>query len=187
MLDVETWRKEKRRELIDIRIAIPSNQRDAWSTQITSNLLSVLGHLVPGVLGLYWPIRGEFDPRPMAPELSKIGWQMALPVVVAKNEPLEYHRWTPDAPLERGMLNIMVPKNAERVLPDALLVPLVGYDDGLFRLGNGGGYFDRTLPRLPSMPLVIGVGFSLSHLETIHPQPHDRPMDVIVTETNVLR
>jgi 5-formyltetrahydrofolate cyclo-ligase len=81
----------------------------------------------------------------------------------------------------------MVPRDGRPTVPDALLAPLVGYDDGLYRLGNGGGYFDRTLPRMLSMPLVIGVGFSQAHLDTIHPQPHDRPMDVIVTETGVLR
>lgn len=187
MDDVDRWRKEKRRELIERRIAILSEQREIWSTQVAIHLRAVLGHLVPGTLGLYWPIRGEFDPRPMVGELTKQGWRMALPVVVAKDEPLDYHSWTPDAAMDRGVLNIMVPRNGEPALPDAILAPLVGYDDGLFRLGNGGGYFDRTLPRLVSMPLAIGVGFSIGHLETIHPQPHDRPMDVIVTETGVLR
>ncbi len=187
MEEVHKWRKEKRRELIERRVAILSEQREIWSAQITNKLRGVLGHLVPGILGIYWPIRGEFDPRPMIGEFTKQGWQMALPVVVAKGEPLVYRAWMPDAALERGTLNIMEPKSGEPVMPDAVLVPLVGYDDGLFRLGNGGGYFDRTLPRLLSMPLVIGVGFSLAHLDTIHPQPHDRPMDVIVTETGVLR
>jgi 5-formyltetrahydrofolate cyclo-ligase len=187
MDDVAAWRKEKRRELIERRVGILSEQREIWNAQITNNLRSVLAHLMPGILGSYWPIRGEFDPRPMTGELMKQGWQMALPVVVAKDEPLEYRRWTPDAALQHGTLNIMEPKSGEPVMPDAVLVPLVGYDDGLFRLGNGGGYFDRTLPKLLSMPLVIGVGFSLTRLDTIHPQPHDRPMDVIVTETGILR
>jgi 5-formyltetrahydrofolate cyclo-ligase len=187
MQEIDRWRTDKRRDLIARRVAIEPAQREAWSAQIASNLRTVLAHLVPSVLGLYWPIRGEFDPRPMVGELLDQGWQLALPVVVRKGEPLEYHAWSPDAALDRGVFNIMVPRDGVPVLPGAVLAPLVGYDDALFRLGNGGGYFDRTLHRLAPMPLAIGVGFSLGHLETIHPQTYDRPMDVIVTEAGILR
>ncbi|HEY1719845.1 MAG TPA: 5-formyltetrahydrofolate cyclo-ligase [Magnetospirillaceae bacterium] len=187
MDDVARWRKEKRRELIALRVGTASQQRAIWSAQLTTRLHAVLDHLVPGILGAYWPIQSEFDPRPLIDDFRLHGWQMALPVVVAKNEPLEYRTWSPGDVLERGPFGIMEPRNGTLVLPDALLVPCVGYDDGLFRLGNGGGFFDRTLPQLASMPLAVGVAFTIGRLDTIYPQPHDRPMDVIVTETGVLR
>jgi 5-formyltetrahydrofolate cyclo-ligase len=75
----------------------------------------------------------------------------------------------------------------DAVLPDVLLAPLVGFDAGGYRLGYGGGYYDRTLAALPERPLVVGVGFETSGMETIHPQPHDIPMDLIVTERRTIR
>jgi 5-formyltetrahydrofolate cyclo-ligase len=75
----------------------------------------------------------------------------------------------------------------DAVLPDVLLAPLVGFDAGGYRLGYGGGYYDRTLAALPERPRVVGVGFEPSGLETIHPQPHDIPMDLVVTERRTIR
>jgi len=71
------------------------------------------------------------------------------------------------------------------VLPDLVLMPVVGFDPANFRLGYGGGYFDRTLAALSPRPRSIGIGFELSRLPTVHPQPHDLAMDVIVTEASV--
>ncbi len=80
------------------------------------------------------------------------------------------------------MWGIPVPAEGEAVLPDTLLVPLVGYDPHGFRLGYGGGFYDRTLAAMPTRAATIGVGFTLGALETIHPQPHDIPMDVVIPE-----
>jgi 5-formyltetrahydrofolate cyclo-ligase len=80
--------------------------------------------------------------------------------------------------------NIPVPKKRDAVIPDAVLAPLVGFDRQCYRLGYGGGYFDRTLASLSPRPLAIGVGFELSQIETIYPQSFDVPMDVVVTEAD---
>jgi len=80
-----------------------------------------------------------------------------------------------------------VPAEGDPVSPTALLVPLVGFDEMGYRLGYGGGYYDRTLASFPARPLAIGVGYEFAHLETIHPQPHDIPMSAIVTEGRILR
>jgi len=96
--------------------------------------------------------------------------------------PLEFRAWAPDAKLVPGIWNIPVPADGAVIEPDALLVPLVGFDSEGYRLGYGGGYYDRTLASRRRKPLTIGVGFELSELPTIHPQPHDIPMDAIVTE-----
>ena len=89
--------------------------------------------------------------------------------------------------LVRGIWNIPIPSERYPVQPTVLLVPLVGFDAAGYRLGHGGGYYDRTLANLPQKPLGIGIGYDLGRLESIHPQPHDMPMDVIVTESGVER
>lgn len=80
----------------------------------------------------------------------------------------------------------MPPADAEAVVPDAMIVPVVGFDSACHRLGYGGGFFDRTLAALPRRPRVIGVGYGQAVIATIHPQPHDIPMDVVVTEQGAL-
>jgi 5-formyltetrahydrofolate cyclo-ligase len=85
-------------------------------------------------------------------------------------------------PLEKGIWNIPIPAEGNPVLPDVVIAPIVGVDPLNFRLGYGGGFFDRTLAAMPFKPLVIGVGYDLQRIATIHPQPHDIPMDRIVTE-----
>ena len=82
---------------------------------------------------------------------------------------------------------IPVPASGAPVLPQALLIPVVGFDAAGFRLGYGGGYFDRTLASLRPRPLAIGVGFELSRLASVHPERHDEPLDLIVTEVGIWR
>lgn len=187
MDDVASWRHARRTELIAQRVAIPAQQRAAWSAVISDHLIAALNQIPPGVLGFYWPIRGEFDPRRAVMTLLEREWRAALPVVVGKDVPLEYRAWTPDTVMERGALGIMAPREGAPVLPDVVLAPVVGYDGMRFRLGNGGGYFDRTLAELDPPPLAIGIGFTLGRLDTIRPQPHDKPMDMIITEEGILR
>ena len=142
----------------------------------------------PGIiLGVYWPFQAEFDPRPLIDWLIAAGSAAALPAVVDKSGPLEYRAWRPGDPMVDGVWNIPIPEQRDIVLPQAVLAPLVGFDREFYRLGYGGGYFDRTLAALAPRPLAIGVGFESSLLDTIHPQPHDIPMDLIVTEACLRR
>jgi 5-formyltetrahydrofolate cyclo-ligase len=119
--------------------------------------------------------------------LHDLGVRLALPVVVERARPLVFREWWPGIRMVPGIWGIPVPAEGDAVLPDALLAPLVGFDARGHRLGYGGGYYDRTLAALPERPLVIGVGFEPSGMETIHPQPHDIPMDLIVTERRTFR
>ena len=102
-----------------------------------------------------------------------------------KGRPLEFWSWQPEMKLIRGIWNIPIPSERNPVNPTNLLVPLVGFDAAAYRLGHGGGYYDRTLANLNPRPFTIGVGYEFGRLETIYPQPHDIPMDSIVTETGV--
>jgi 5-formyltetrahydrofolate cyclo-ligase len=153
-------------------------------------LLGLLPELVQkagAALGFYWPFKGEFDPRPLARTLHRWGVRLALPVVIARAQPLIFREWSPGAPMTPGVWNLPVPTQGEPVSPTVLLTPLVGFDGCGYRLGYGGGYYDRTLAAATPRPMAIGVGFEASRLETIHPQPHDIPMDMIVTEQEILR
>ncbi|WP_246671306.1 5-formyltetrahydrofolate cyclo-ligase [Mesorhizobium sp. 8] len=105
-----------------------------------------------------------------------------LPVVIQKGWPLEYRIWSPGDPLEHGAANILSPARGPAVRPDIVIAPVVGFDTAHYRLGYGGGFFDRTLATMPRKPVVIGVGYREAEMATIHPQPHDIPMDVVLTD-----
>ncbi len=138
------------------------------------------------VISGYWPIKGEPDLRPWMTRLHEQGAVLALPVVEVPGTPLVFRRWLPGMAMERGHWNIPVPPtSSERLTPRVSLAPLVGWDAEGYRLGYGGGYFDRTLAALVPRPFVIGVGLQSARLDTIAPQPHDVPMSVIVTEAGV--
>ncbi|MDO5706472.1 MAG: 5-formyltetrahydrofolate cyclo-ligase [Paracoccus sp. (in: a-proteobacteria)] len=113
------------------------------------------------------------------------GAQVVLPVVQTPHAPLIFRRWTPDCRMVQGFWKIPVPADGPAMVPDVVLSPVVGWDDAGFRLGYGGGYYDRTLAALRPRPVVIGVGLQAARVATIFPQPHDIAMDVIVTETGV--
>lgn len=185
--EIRSWRKEQRAALIDRRLAIPHEDRMRWSERITARILCHLKAKPPSLLGFYWPFKGEYDPRPIARRLHAQGMGLALPVVVQKAAPLVFRAWQPGTRLVPGVWSIPVPADGETVLPDALLVPLVGFDRQAFRLGYGGGFYDRTLAAMSRRPLTVGIGFGLASLDTIHPQPHDISMDVVITEEPPMR
>lgn len=181
------WRREVRKDLINARLAAGRPQRDRWNAVIETRLRELLAEPEGRVFGLCWPFKGEFDAREVAGDLVKQGGRAALPVVVRPREPLEFWRWKPGDPIERGAYQIPIPRARQVVQPDVLLVPLVGFDAGCYRLGYGSGYFDRTIAAMGRKPLAIGLGYELSRLDTIFPRSHDIPMDYIVTEEHLLR
>jgi 5-formyltetrahydrofolate cyclo-ligase len=182
---VRRWRKAQRAALLASRLAVPRERREALDAAITTRL----GPWLPstGLIGFYWPFKGEYDPRPLMHALHLQGVRLALPVVVAKAQPLVFREWWPGIRMAPGVWNIPVPAEGEPVRPVALVVPLLGFDAQGYRLGYGGGYYDRTLAALVQRPWTIGVGLEQARLETIHPQPHDIPMELIVTEQRILR
>ena len=184
--EVKTWRRGERERLIAWRMGVPAAERRAWGGRIEAAVRELLAQRT-GILGVYWPFRGEFDPRPLVDWVIAEGGGVALPVVVDKKGPLEYRAWRPGETLVDGVWNIPVPEKRDIVTPAVVLAPLVGFDPACYRLGYGGGYFDRTLAALRPKPVAIGVGFAVQELETIHPQPFDIPMDLIVTEKGVRR
>jgi 5,10-methenyltetrahydrofolate synthetase len=178
--DVARWRKVERERLIAMRQALAADYRAAQALAMARELDALLPGGAP-IVSLYWPIRGEPDLRPWMHSLTERGVRVALPVVIAHGQPLEFREWRPGARLARGVWNIPYPADGAVVTPDVAVAPLVGFDHACYRLGYGGGFFDRTLASLEPRALAIGVGYPQSELATIFPQPHDVPMDWIVT------
>lgn len=188
--DVARWRKAERNRLRAARLALSVAERRQIGAALAGHLRQVLQDRFGGapdlVFSAYWPIKGEPDLRPLMAELHRSGVTVALPLVETRAAPLAFRRWTPDTRMVRGDWNIPVPPpEAPAVTPDIALAPLVGWTADGFRLGYGGGYFDRTLAALRPKPFVIGIGLEAAQLTTIYPQPHDIPLDLIVTENGL--
>lgn len=184
-VEVKAWRRVERERLIALRMALAPAERRSMGERIAASVHEIVAAR-PGILGIYWPFRAEFDPRPLVDGLVAAGRGVALPVVVDKKGPLEYRAWAPGDPLTAGVWDIPIPEKRDIVIPAMVLAPVVGFDRAGYRLGYGGGYFDRTLASLDPRPLAIGVGFGCQAIETIYPQPFDIPMNVMVTENGVI-
>jgi 5,10-methenyltetrahydrofolate synthetase len=183
--DLTQWRKEQRALLLERRLSSPAAARAAWSRAITGHLEGGFPSLNRLVVGFCWPFKAEFDARALVRGLRDRGARAALPAVVAKGQPLQFREWWPGAAMKPAVLGIPVPDGTPVLVPDAVLIPPVGFSDQGWRLGYGGGYFDTTLAALSPQPLKIGVAYELSRIPTIHPQPHDIAMDFVVTEAGI--
>ena len=179
------WRKKKRLELLASREAVTDSDRTLWSKRITNLLDHGFPILWKSTVGFYWPYRGEYDPRPAMNALLKRGSVLALPEVENERRLLCFRRWWEEAPMKIGDYNIPVADNTELVMVDAIIVPMLGFDIQGYRLGYGGGYYDRTIISLNPSPLVIGVTFDFLRVDNIYPRPHDIAMDFIVTEAGI--
>lgn len=185
--EVRRWRKAERARLIEARLAVSADVRTVMAGLIAQGLDQVIGDVTGKLVSLYWPFRGEPDLRPWLASVNARGGKSALPVAIELGLPLIFRAYAPGDKLERGVWNIPVPVPGPEVIPDIVIAPLVGFDVAGYRLGYGGGFFDRTLAALPRKALVIGIGYEIARLPTIFPQPHDIPMDRIVTEAGIIR
>jgi 5-formyltetrahydrofolate cyclo-ligase len=179
---IRDWRKATRTRLIAERLAIAPPDREAASERIGTALGAALAARPSRLIGFYWPFRGEYDPRGLMASMRERGAQLALPVIVERGQPLVFRAWSPGSLMTAGVWNIPVPEAGETVQPDLLIVPLVGFDRENYRLGYGGGFYDRTIAAMPVKPHTIGVGFALGRLATIYPQPHDIALDAVITD-----
>jgi 5,10-methenyltetrahydrofolate synthetase len=185
--EIAAWRKAERARLVAARQALSSARLQALNECITTALRNGLPVSAGCVVGFCWPFKGEYDARHPVRYWRERGAFAALPEVVASREPLVFRRWWPGAPMKRGVYDIPHPDGTDVVVPDIALVPMNGCDDLGYRLGYGGGYFDRTLAQSRERMIAIGVAFEALRVPTIHPQPHDIPMDFVVTEAGLQR
>ena len=160
-------------------------EHEALSARIVAHALATLPK--PRVAAFCWPIKHEPDVRPLLANWRSADVRAALPVVVAESEALRFREWSPDSRLEADRYGIPTPSAGEWLTPDLILLPLNGFDGAGYRLGYGGGYFDRTLAALFPRPLAVGVGFEINRVASIRPEAHDQRLDWIITENGAFR
>lgn len=185
--DLSSWRKQERQRLIAARVALDAATLERFRLSIDHHLARAFPGLAGAKLAMCWPIKGEYDPRHLARGLRERGTVTALPVVVAPKQPLVFREWHPGTKMAVGPLDIPYPVDSPEIVPEAVLLPMNGWDAEGYRLGYGAGFFDRTLAGLARRPAVIGVTYELARMETIHPQEWDIPVDWVVTERGVYR
>ena len=145
-------------------------------------------------IGAYWPIKGEFDPLPALHRWKEDGElsdapqrrRIALPVINKQHKTMTFHSWYPGCPMEEDAYGIPKPKDTEVIVPTLLFVPCVGYGPGGYRLGYGGGFYDRTLASLQPKPVTVGLGYSHGWLPGLEPEAHDVPLDALLNDEGVV-
>lgn len=190
-MDRSEEKRDLRKRLVEQRMSMTDRHQRAELLQRVMRIWLV--GRPDTVIGAYWPIKGEFDPLPALhrwkedgelldqPQLRRIG----LPVVDKVHGTLKFHAWFPGCPMEEDAYGIPKPKDTEVIVPTLLFVPCVGYGWGGFRLGYGGGFYDRTLAGLQPKPFTVGLGYANGYLPDLDPEPHDVPLDAILNELGV--
>jgi 5,10-methenyltetrahydrofolate synthetase len=183
-------RSALRRQLVERRLALSKDDWARLSTAICEQVRENFPRLSEMRVGFCWPIKNEPDLRPLVLswiESGKDGFAALLPVVVGADAPLAFRAWTPDRQMMTDRYGIPTPAVGEFLMPEALLIPVNAFDAHGYRIGYGGGFFDRTLAALKPAPLCIGVGFELARVDSIRPEAHDVRLDAMVTEAGVFR
>jgi 5,10-methenyltetrahydrofolate synthetase len=175
-----------RRTLLAARRALAADAERLAQAQarLSAELRSVLARRAPACIGFYWPMAAEFDARALIGAWLEedASRRAALPVVEHEAAPLAFRAWRPDSPMQAGRYGIPIPAAAVPAIPDLLLVPCVGFDVARLRLGYGGGYYDRTLAAFAQRPYAVGVAFACGRVDALPREPHDIPLDLIVTD-----
>jgi 5-formyltetrahydrofolate cyclo-ligase len=160
--------------------------RPGMDDSLAARLLDILNTRAVSRIGFYWPVAGEFDARDVVMQwlAADDSREAALPVVVQPHAPVVFHAWRAQSTMKEGRYRIPVPADERMAVPELLLIPCVAFDEARFRLGYGGGYYDRTLAAWPVSPppMTIGVAFEAGKCDALPRETHDMPLDAIVTE-----
>jgi 5,10-methenyltetrahydrofolate synthetase len=191
-MDKSEEKRALRKELIERRTQLPDRLKRADMLQQVMRIWLV--GRPDAIIGAYWPIKGEFDPLPALHRWKEDGElldepqmrRIALPVVDKLHQTLKFHAWFPGCPMEEDAYGIPKPKDTEVVVPTLLFVPCVGYTVGGYRLGYGGGFYDRTLASLVPKPFTVGLGYACGFVDDFEPEPHDVPLDALLNELGVV-
>ncbi len=191
-MEKKTAKQALRQRLLKERLALPN--RLELSEQLQRVMRFWLVDRKDTVIGAYWPIKGEFDPLPALHRWKEDGEllehselrRIALPVINKEDKTLHFHAWYPGCPMEEDAYGIPKPKDTELVTPTLLFVPCVGYGPGGYRLGYGGGFYDRTLASLEPHPFTVGLGFTHGFVDELAPEEHDLPLDAILNDNGVV-
>jgi len=191
-MDKLTDRQSKRKALIEERLNLPDRLQRADMLQRVMRIW--LFGRTDEVIGAYWPIKGEFDPLPALHRWKEDGElldepqprRIGLPVVDKVHKTLTFHAWYPGCPMEEDAYGIPKPKDTEIIVPTLLFVPCVGYGPGGFRLGYGGGFYDRTLAALLPKPFTVGLGYTHGYLPDMEAESHDVPLNALLNDNGVV-
>jgi 5-formyltetrahydrofolate cyclo-ligase len=191
-MDRSQEKKALRKHLVERRLNMPDRMHRCDSLQRVMRIWLIDRPDI--VIGAYWPIKGEFDPLPALHRWKEDGElldqpqprRIGLPVVDKVHGTLKFHAWFPGCYMQEDAYGIPKPKDTEVIVPTLLFVPCVGYGPGGFRLGYGGGFYDRTLATLQPKPYTVGLGFTNGFLPDFEPEPHDIPLDAILNDNGVV-
>ncbi|MET0266512.1 MAG: 5-formyltetrahydrofolate cyclo-ligase [Duganella sp.] len=171
-----------RKQLHAARRAIDNATRMAWDADIGRQLLAWWQAARPATLGVYWPLAGEPDLQAAYAELARLGVRLLLPVVVARDAALEFADWRIGEAMVKDAMGVAVPAELRlQPYPAALLVPCLGFNAAGYRLGYGGGFYDRTLARAPR-PQTVGVAYRCLQVE-FEAGGYDVALEQILTES----
>ncbi|UGQ46105.1 5-formyltetrahydrofolate cyclo-ligase [Massilia endophytica] len=170
-----------RKQLLAARRELPAELRARWDADICRHVVQWWQRSRVEALGVYWPLRDEPDLHAAYAELARLGVRLLLPVVVQRDAALEFADWEIGESMVKDAMGIAVPAHLRLDAPPAaLLVPCLGYNSAGYRLGYGGGFYDRTLAREPR-PATVGIAYSCLAAE-FGSDAHDIPLDSIITE-----
>ncbi len=191
--DPPTLKRELRKRMRALRLIADQKQGPDAARALLDHLLPRLddvGIAADTIVAGYWPIVTEIDVRPLMARLIDRGIRAALPLIEADGATLAFRAWRPEDDLDAGPRGTMQPRaDASRARPAVALVPLLAFDRDGYRLGQGGGYYDRTLAALRREgPLTaIGVGYALQRVDAVPREAHDQPLDWLLTEDALVR
>jgi 5-formyltetrahydrofolate cyclo-ligase len=178
-------RQALRQQLLALRASLPD--RAERERVLVNRVRRWLATMPTSRLAFYWAVRGECDLRPVVIEWLAGDAKRTAALPVIDGELLRFVAWQADTPMRDGLFGIPVPPaDAPQLSPQVLLVPCVGVDQNRYRLGYGGGFYDRTLARLSPRPVTVGIGFDCGRVKNLAPQAHDIRMDLVITESGVL-
>ncbi len=181
---------EARKAAAKVRAAAFKEKADAAAAALAQTGLGFLGAKTPAVVSGFYPYKSELDLRPMLSALSTQGWTTCLPIVMGEGKPLVFRAWAPGEATEPGAWDIPVPlASAKSVEPDVMLVPLLAFDRAGYRLGYGGGFYDRTIEKFRNSRalLTVGVAFAAQEVDAVVRGPHDQPLDWVLTEAGPIK
>jgi 5-formyltetrahydrofolate cyclo-ligase len=183
--DLDQQKRALRREAERLRALVHQDQKAKAPLVLAQAGLDFTGLKRGLIVSGFYPCRSEVDTMPLLARLDSEGWITSLPVVRAERQPLVFRKWAPGEPTVPGVWSIpMPPEDAAEVEPDVLLVPLLAYDAVGYRLGYGGGFYDRTLAALRQRKPItaIGVGYVAQELSQVPHGPMDQKLDYVLTE-----
>lgn len=182
-MENEQGRKLQRQQLLEARASLAD--RAGRERALCRHVADWLARADVRAVAFFWPIRGEPDLLEVMAEWLAADERRVAALPVVSGDALEFHAWSRDAPMRAAEFGIPVPAHGRPVQPDCLLIPCVGFDAHRYRLGYGGGYYDRTVRKTVPWPLAVGIAFEVGRVGSIEPQPHDVALDTVITDVAI--